>query len=88
MAKKKIKKTSAKIGLSPGSFIHVGEQKIEKATIELIDYSLQKYDTKKLKSIEQAFPFKDTPTVSWLNIIGLHEIELIQKFLIIIYLFH
>ena len=79
MRKKKKKKTSSKIGLSPGAFVHVGDKKVEKVTIELIDYDIQKYDSKELRTIEEAFPFKDTHTVSWLNINGLHDTDVIQK---------
>ena len=79
MGKKKKKKTSLKIGLSPGSFIHIGEKKVEQILIDLIDYDLQKYEFKRLKSIEEAFQYKDTHTVSWLNIVGLHDTEIMQK---------
>jgi len=79
MGKKRRKKSSAKIGLSPGSVIYVGERKVEKASIELIDYDAKKYNLKKLDSVEAAFPFKETPTVSWLNMIGLHDTGMIQK---------
>jgi|GEM_PF-3754126 len=30
------------------------------------------------KKIEDCFPFKDTPTVTWLNIDGLHETHAIE----------
>lgn len=79
MGKKKKKKSSLKIGLSPGSFVHIGDKKVEQILIDLIDYDLQKYESKRLKSIEDAFPYKDTQMVSWLNIIGLHDTEVMQK---------
>ena len=41
------RKTSSKVGLPPGSIIHVGEQKIEKVKITLIEY-----DEKKFESLE------------------------------------
>ena len=79
MAKKKRKRHSAKIGLPPGAIVHIGTQEVEKALIDLIDYDLKNYKTKKLKDIKESFPFKETPSKTWLNITGLHEVELIQK---------
>ena len=74
-----IKKSSKKAGMSPGILVHVGEQKIETARITLMGYDQARLEEKKLDSIEESFVFKDTPPVSWINIDGLHEVELIEK---------
>ena len=74
-----IKKSSKKAGMSPGILVHVGEQKIETAKITLMGYDQARLEEKKLESIEESFAFKDTPPVSWINIDGLHEVELIEK---------
>ena len=74
-----IKKISKKIGLSPGTLSFVGKKKIEKTTISILDYDQEKFDEKEAKKIEECFPFKDTPTVTWLNIDGLHDTEIIDK---------
>lgn len=74
-----IKKTSAKAGMSPGMLIHIGEKKIEKARITLIQYDPDRLEEKQLQSIEKSFPDKDMPAVSWINIDGLHEVEIIEK---------
>ena len=84
--KKKIKRTSKffkkaskKAGLSPGTLIHVGEQKIDKARITLMNYDQDRLEEKVLKRIEESFACKDSPPVSWINIDGLHEVEAIEK---------
>jgi magnesium transporter len=59
--------------------IHVGEKKVSKVLISLIDYDKENLNAHKLKRIEEAFPFKKTPTVTWLNISGLHEIKILEK---------
>lgn len=74
-----IKKSSKKAGMSPGMLVHVGEQKIETARITLMGYDQARLEEKQLKRIEESFAFKDTPPVSWINIDGLHEVELIEK---------
>ena len=74
-----IKKSSKKAGMSPGILVHVGEQKIETARITLMGYDQTRLEEKQLKRIEESFALKDTPPVSWINIDGLHEVELIEK---------
>jgi magnesium transporter len=36
-------------------------------------------EEKELTRIEESFAYKDTPPVSWINIDGLHEVEVIEK---------
>jgi len=74
-----IKKTSKKAGLSPGTLVHIGEQKAETAKFSLINYDPQQIQEKELATIDESFPYKDTPPVTWINIDGLHEIDIIQK---------
>ncbi len=68
-----------KIGLAPGTVIHVGEQKMTAVQITVIDYDESHLFEKKLADIEESFPFKDKPSVTWLNIDGLHEVDIIEK---------
>ena len=76
---KLIKKSSKKIGLPPGTLVHVGEKKMEKARIRIIDYDEKNLQEKEANTIEECFQFKDAPTVTWVNIDGLHEIDIVEK---------
>lgn len=73
------KRTSKKTGLPPGTLVHIGEQKIENSRIEIFDYDDSQFQEKEIKTIEECFPFKDLPSVTWVNIDGLHEIQNIEK---------
>lgn len=73
------KRTSKKIGLPPGTLIHIGEKKIETAKISIIDYDVDQFEEKEAKSVEECFPFKDKFTVTWININGIHDVEIIEK---------
>lgn len=73
------KKASKKAGMSPGTLVHVGEQKIETIKITLMNYDQARLEEKELERIEESFAYKDEPPVSWINIDGLHEVDLIQK---------
>ncbi|GJQ58965.1 MAG: magnesium and cobalt transport protein CorA [Candidatus Scalindua sp. AMX11] len=72
-------KRTKKIGLPPGTLIHVGEKRVEKARITIIDYDQTHFQEKEVKSVEECFPFKDKPTVTWINIDGIHQIDIIEK---------
>jgi magnesium transporter len=74
-----IKRISKKKGLPPGSLIHVGEKKTEKVRIGLIDYDEARMEERELAEVRECFPYKDTATVTWVNVDGLHEVDMIQK---------
>ena len=74
-----LKKSSRKAGLPPGSVVFVGEKKVEEIRITIIDYDENQYEEREVKNIEDCFPFKGTPSVSWINIDGVHQVEVIEK---------
>lgn len=75
----KLKKRSEKSGLPPGTLLHIGDKKMETTRISLMDYDESHFLEKEVKLVEESFPFKDKPTVTWINIDGIHEIEIIEK---------
>lgn len=79
MMSRLIKRRSGKAGLPPGTLVHVGERKAEKVKIQILDYDEAQFEEKEAKTIEESFPFKDKPTITWINIDGLHEVEIIEK---------
>jgi magnesium transporter len=79
MPKKLIKKSSKSAGLAPGTPVFIGDMKEEKVKITVIDYDESQFQEKYLKTVEECFPFKDKPTVTWINIDGVHDIEIIEK---------
>ena len=79
MMRRLITKRSQKAGLPPGTLIHIGERKTEKPRIRIIDYNEEQVEEKEAKTIEECFPFKDKPTVTWINIDGIHQVDIIEK---------
>lgn len=69
---------SKKSGLPPGTLIHIGKKRANKVKISVIDYTETTFDEFECDKIEDAFSFKDSNTVSWINIDGIHETELID----------
>jgi magnesium transporter len=74
-----IKKRSKKAGLSPGTMIHVGERKVEKVTLSVIDYDREQLKVKELPDVQSLISFKNSPTVSWINVTGLHQVDILEK---------
>ena len=72
-------KRSKKSGLPPGTLVHIGEKKRDKVRITILDYNETQLEEKEVKTIEECFPFKDKTTTTWINIEGLHEIDIIEK---------
>jgi magnesium transporter len=65
--------------MPPGSLIHIGDKKIDRVKITVTDYDSKTVNHTELEKVEQAFPFRDSPTVTWLDITGLHSIEILKK---------
>jgi magnesium transporter len=73
------RKRRKQAGLPPGTLIYAGEKKTEKVRMTLIDYDEKRFQETEIEAIEQCLPYKDEPTVTWINIDGLHDIELVEK---------
>ena len=76
---KRVSKRSQKAGLSPGTLVHVGEKKIGEPRLRLFHYDKDHFVDKELKKIEEAFPFQKKDSVTWINIDGLHQVDILEK---------
>ena len=74
-----IKKISQKSGLPPGTLVHVGKKPTEKIRITVIDYDADTFGEREVDRIEDSFPYKDTDTVTWINLDGIHRLDIIEK---------
>jgi magnesium transporter len=75
---KRISKRTRKTGLPPGTLVHIGEQKVAEVKITVIDYDDAGLTEKPIHKVEECFPFRATPTVSWIYVEGLHQVEVIE----------
>ena len=74
-----IKQRSQKIGLPPGTLVHIGEKSDREIRINVLDYGPDQCQEKEIKGLQECFYFADTSVVSWIDVEGLHEVELIQQ---------
>jgi magnesium transporter len=73
------KKRSKKVGLPPGTLVHIGEGKAAAPRITVIDYDEARFEEREVKAVEECFLFRDKPTVTWVNVDGVHQTEVIEK---------
>ena len=73
------KKREQNKGLAPGSLVFIGNNKVEKLLIRIIDYDKNKILEDELKQIAQGKEFVKSNTVTWINIDGLHDLEIIKE---------
>ena len=79
MTKKRTNRYKKHIKQSPSSIIYTGERPTEKLFINTFDYGSDFLNELELKSVEDSFNFKQTESISWLNINGLNHIADIEK---------
>ncbi len=75
----RIVKSNTKIGLSPGTFEYIGARRGGPVEIEVIDYKDSHYEKRIVHSPEDCSPFLKSKTISWINITGVHDEEVIKN---------
>jgi magnesium transporter len=52
---------------------------VERVRLRFLDYDADRWEENEKATVEECFVLKDLPTVSWINVDGLHDLELISK---------
>ncbi|HEY6837529.1 MAG TPA: CorA family divalent cation transporter, partial [Geobacteraceae bacterium] len=74
-----VKERSVKSGLPPGTLVHIGEKSDREIRITVMDYDRDGCDEKVISSLNECFYFTETNRTSWIDVEGLHEVEMIQQ---------
>ncbi len=72
-------KRTKKTGLPAESLVYTGERKGGAVKITVIDYDEAVFQERQLSVIEECFAYKDKPTVTWINLDGVHNVEALEK---------
>ncbi len=70
---------SQTLGLPPGTPVHVGRQKVEHVRIKRFAYGPQTAEEREAETVEQCLPLPEEAAVTWINVDGLHRVEVIEK---------
>jgi magnesium transporter len=74
-----VKRRSQKAGLPPGTMVPIGGGETEKAVISVIDYDQSNLEEREMDSVEECAGYKDKPTVSWINVDNIKQVEAVAK---------
>jgi len=67
-------------GAPPGTLVYDREKRTEEVSVRVMDYSPGACHVKVPKRIEDTFPLRDSESVSWIDIEGLHDTEMLARF--------
>ncbi|MFC2081894.1 magnesium and cobalt transport protein CorA, partial [Candidatus Bipolaricaulota bacterium] len=73
-----IRRSAEKIGLAPGTAIYLGEPSDEPSRITLLDYDEERMTERVFEAVAETFPYRDSASVSWINLDGLHDVESVE----------
>ncbi|HEY9687977.1 MAG TPA: magnesium/cobalt transporter CorA [Coleofasciculaceae cyanobacterium] len=75
-------KRSEKIGLPPGTPVYLGRKKGEttRACITVMEYDGELFSEREVASAADLLPLKPAPTVTWINVDGVHDEGVLAEF--------
>ncbi|ATW27082.1 magnesium/cobalt transporter CorA [Candidatus Formimonas warabiya] len=77
--KGRIRGHSQKAGLPPGTLVHIGQNYGEKPKINFLKYDEKGYQEQEVNIFDQCPVVFKNATVSWINISGIHDIQLLEN---------
>ena len=63
----------------PGTVEYVGKERETPVKLHILDYNETEFTEKDLNSVAECQPFKDSSTLSWLNVTGVHDEKIIHE---------
>lgn len=76
---KKKNRLQKSLGKAPGATIYIGDKERAETQIEIYDYSKDGFDVHQSNNVEDAFKFKTTDQITWINVNGLNLTDEIAK---------
>jgi magnesium transporter len=75
---KKVSKRSGKLGLPPGSLVHVGRNGGNKATVQLFEFDAARVSEREFASMAELSGAREEGATHWINIDGLRDDQVIH----------
>jgi len=75
-----MKRKAKTSGHPPGTVVFTGEKKVENVQVTLIEYDERVSEEKEIRNVADFVPARKKPSVSWINVNGLHDTRLIETF--------
>lgn len=74
-----LKGKSQAAGMSPGTLVYTGRQRIQPPRIHVIDYNTDHVEEDPNASLESALAYRDSATTTWINVNVLHDVSLVKR---------
>ena len=74
-----MKRRSKKAGMPPGAPVFLGEKRVEQPTVTVTDYDERDARERTVATPEECRQYFDRKTVTWINVTGLHDAELLER---------
>lgn len=68
-----------RIGLSPGTLLHIGERRLDEARLELISYGPEQFEPRGGLSPEACLEGCRQPGSHWVDLLGIHDVPLVER---------
>ncbi|MCS6804881.1 MAG: magnesium/cobalt transporter CorA, partial [Blastocatellia bacterium] len=72
-------KRYAQPGTAPGTLRPPPVKRVERVRIRVIDYNADCFDEREVQTLDECMAYREKPTVTWIDVTGVHDIELIQQ---------
>lgn len=77
---KRFSRMTKTVGMSPGSMVHVGQQKMVQTQVSVIEYHTNDfYEVRQTADNAELVRAREGDPVSWINVAGLHDTEQIAE---------
>jgi magnesium transporter len=74
----KNKKNRLRVNIGRSALTYIGEVKTNPVKITVIDFDAQKLEERELKDVKDCFSYADRETVSWINVDGVHDTQIVK----------
>lgn len=71
--------TARRIGLSPGTLLHIGARRLDKPCLELISYTPELFGQSLDLSAQECLDTCRKPGLHWVNLLGIHDVALVEQ---------
>lgn len=68
-----------KVGMPPGTLLHVGNTRSEKIKISMLCYSKDDWQEKQCSTVEEVVSQQCTQGITWVHLSGIHRVDIIEK---------
>ncbi|MDX1631224.1 MAG: magnesium/cobalt transporter CorA [Thermoanaerobaculia bacterium] len=65
-------------GTAPGTLEPPPERRVEEVAIQVMDFGAETLDEKTVEGVEELLPYRDSDSVTWIHVVGLHDVELLR----------